>query len=93
MLNYKRTLKRERKLRLLALFGNSCTRCGFTGHPEALDFAHRDPKTKTVGIAQANTWARAVKEAEKCDILCANCHRIQTYQRGDTAARKKDRNK
>lgn len=46
---------------------------------ECLDFHHRDPKEKDVTIAAAvkNGWGkeRILKEIEKCDVLCANCHR------------------
>lgn len=75
----RRHYKRLRKLALLKLFGNACIDCGYNGHPAALDFDHRDPDTKTTGIAHATSWTKAVEEAEKCEIRCANCHRIKTY--------------
>jgi hypothetical protein len=44
-----------------------------------LDFHHRDRAQKefTIGEALSNGWslARVLKEAEKCDIVCSNCHR------------------
>jgi len=44
-----------------------------------LDFHHRDPSTKVMDIAEAQRhgWSigRIQVEIEKCDIICANCHR------------------
>ncbi len=46
--------------------------------PACLDFHHRDPKTKDFNFGSSYkryspTWF--LKEIEKCDVLCANCHR------------------
>jgi hypothetical protein len=45
-----------------------------------LSFHHRDPKEKAFRIAWALTHSYALEtiktEAEKCDILCSNCHLI-----------------
>lgn len=55
-----------------------CLRCD-ESHIGCLEFHHRDPKFKEVEIAQAVRigWSieRIKEEIEKCDILCANCHR------------------
>jgi hypothetical protein len=60
-----------------------CRVCGFREHHAALDFAHRDRKTKEFNIANAlrSGWSliRIQKEAAKCDVLCANHHRIETF--------------
>ena len=48
-------------------------------HPAALDFHHRDENTKVSAISEM--MMRGLKkvlilaEIEKCDLLCANCHR------------------
>ena len=56
----------------------SCKSCG-ENHPATLDFHHRDPKEKeaTVSSLLANLKSKdsILKEIEKCDVLCANCHR------------------
>ena len=59
-----------------------CIKCGFD-HPAALDFHHRDPSQKLNTIGDLK-WAgaskeRMQKELDKCDVLCANCHRILHY--------------
>ena len=48
-------------------------------HPACIDFHHRDVKKKEVSISYAVGrgwgWTRIMKEIEKCQVLCANCHR------------------
>jgi hypothetical protein len=55
----------------------ACNRCG-ENHPACLQFHHRDPSTKELGIADAirRAWSRArvLREIAKCEGLCANCH-------------------
>jgi hypothetical protein len=53
-----------------------CVHCG-ENDPDCLDLHHRDPSQKTLAFASAGTRARhlVIAELEKCDVLCANCHR------------------
>lgn len=63
------------KAKLVALFGGKCVKCGYSKSIRALSFHHRDPTTKLFGIGgQGYSWKRTVAEAQKCDLLCANCH-------------------
>jgi len=57
-----------------------CAKCGYKKHPAALDFSHKDPKEKDFNISAGRFYSldRLIKEIEKCDILCANCHREKT---------------
>lgn len=61
-----------------------CCRCGFS-HPAALDFHHRDQSQKETEInrmvANKMSKEKVLAEAEKCDVLCANCHRIEHWGR------------
>lgn len=62
---------------LVADAGGACLLCGYSRAKEALQFHHRDPATKGFHIAHrgvARSIARARAEAEKCVLLCANCH-------------------
>jgi hypothetical protein len=54
-----------------------CIRCGYRTHPNALELHHRDPEDKDLEIHEAVFfgWDRLRLEIEKCDVLCANCHR------------------
>ena len=58
-----------------------CIQCGYNAHGAALDFHHRDANEKTCQITSAN-WRNAKGQAEmiNCELLCANCHRIETCQ-------------
>lgn len=60
-----------------------CMDCG-EKHPSwAMDFDHRDPKLKKFTIGNAITLAVSrvalIDEMEKCDIVCALCHRYRTH--------------
>jgi hypothetical protein len=54
-----------------------CTRCR-ESHPACLQFHHEDPTTKEVSLADAIrrgfSRERILRELEKCQVLCANCH-------------------
>lgn len=55
-----------------------CARCGVTD-PRVLDFHHRKGEDKLFTIAsfrRAVSFSKVKTEIEKCDIVCANCHRI-----------------
>ena len=63
-----------------------CTDCGYRGHPAALDFDHRPGTEKKLGISHAirreSSLEKILAEVAKCDVVCANCHRIRTWNRG-----------
>jgi len=46
-----------------------------------MDFDHRDPNVKVDHVASMLSAGVNKLEAEiaKCDVVCANCHRIRTY--------------
>ena len=56
--------------------------CGINNHI-VLDFDHIKDKKYNVSrmIHDGFTWASIKKEIAKCEIVCANCHRIRTYKR------------
>ena len=55
-----------------------CVICGDSRF-YVLDFHHRDPDEKEFGIASGIQGRygkdKLIKEMEKCNILCSNCHR------------------
>ena len=68
-------------LSLVASAGGECHRCGGQFPPAVYDFHHKDPNTKVdsihnlVGSGGLAGFDKAVEEAKKCELLCANCHR------------------
>jgi hypothetical protein len=51
-----------------------CKYCGMND-PICLEFHHRDPLEKKAAVmALGSCLSRALAEAEKCDVVCANCH-------------------
>jgi hypothetical protein len=60
-----------------------CADCGYKGHPVALQFDHRPGtvKIRDIKSGQHLGWAALMVEIEKCDVVCANCHAIRTFER------------
>ena len=70
--------RRRTKLKAVEYKGGKCIRCGYNKNVAALDFHHRDPSTKSFGIANSGNciaWELVQIELDKCDLVCANCHR------------------
>ncbi len=75
---------RENRQRLGEFLADkSCEDCG-NNNKVVLDFDHREGEEKKGNIADlVNRWCwdRLEGEIAKCDIVCANCHRIRTWER------------
>ena len=77
--------KVQTKLRELSrsLKNVPCADCGLTFHPVCMDWDHISLEVKTCNVAQ--TYSRGMKaflaEMEKCEVVCANCHRLRTFYR------------
>jgi Homeodomain-like domain len=76
-----RVAERRRKVKriLVEEAGGACTICGFAEHPAALEFHHVDPSQKSFelsirGVTRSIDVLR--EEAEKCVLLCSNCHAL-----------------
>lgn len=58
-----------------------CFVCGYNAHPAALDFNHvRGEKVFNISQDTKVAWVKVLEEIAKCDVLCANCHRIHTHE-------------
>jgi hypothetical protein len=71
--------RRSVKRKLVAEAGGSCRLCGFDTHPAALQFHHRDPSKKAFHLSHGGMTrgiGRMRAEAQKCVLLCANCHAL-----------------
>lgn len=58
--------------------GGKCQRCGYDHCLEALEFHHLSDSDKKFGISNKGytiSWEKVREELDKCDLLCANCHR------------------
>jgi hypothetical protein len=89
---YRRTLRQELKGFAVQYLGGACKDCGFTTeHLDVFDFHHRDPADKsfTIGLFLKRDWNTVRDELDKCDLLCANCHRIRHAKMGGTHHRRK----
>ncbi|KKL48936.1 hypothetical protein LCGC14_2320510, partial [marine sediment metagenome] len=65
------------KQKLIEYKGSRCQRCGYDKKiPSVYDFHHRDPRKKDFGIGSYKVlnFEKLKKEADKCDLLCKNCH-------------------
>lgn len=61
-----------------------CIDCGCTDI-RCLEFDHvRGKKTANIAVLLKNaaSWPRIEAEIAKCEVRCANCHRIKTLERG-----------
>jgi hypothetical protein len=75
----------KRRAELIAYkLERGCMDCGYNAHGAALDYDHRPGEVKSFMImrdgicrSEATVW----DEVAKCDVVCANCHRIRTYDR------------
>ena len=67
------------------LRSHPCVDCG-TADLRVLEFDHRDAAGKTANLSamvgMGLAWSRILEEIAKCDVRCANCHRIVTMTRG-----------
>lgn len=74
----------QRNKAWMAEYKKTC-KCKFCNEtrPQALDFHHRDPATKKAKVSalvkESYSLAVIKAEIEKCEILCANCHRVLHY--------------
>lgn len=62
--------------------GGKCERCK-TVYPDWMyDFHHVNPDEKeySVGRIMHRNWETVKKEADKCQLLCPNCHRTTHYE-------------
>ena len=62
-----------------------CVDCKLKYPPVCMDFHHKDPSTKLFE-PNSGCCSRSLKavlnEIAKCELVCANCHRIRTQNSG-----------
>jgi hypothetical protein len=67
----------NRKIELINYKGGKCLTCGYDKCIAALEFHHRDPSQKDPDWSKSrkHKFEKIKDELDKCDLLCANCHR------------------
>lgn len=84
---YKVARKRDLKLKLFIakLKDKPCKDCNKKYPPYVMDFDHLDKNTKVANVSYLKrhrvAFDKILKEVEKCELVCANCHRIRSYKR------------
>ena len=80
---YKKTWIHNLKRKLIIEAGEKCSLCGlpFDGDCTAIfDFHHVNPEKKLFNLNNASlnryNKEKIKAEAKKCELLCANCHRL-----------------
>lgn len=59
-----------------------CADCGRSYPYYVMDFDHvRGKKAFTIGASMSKPARVLREEIKKCDVVCANCHRIRTHKR------------
>ncbi len=76
----KAVAKRRKDVRrkLIEYKGGQCVKCGYSNCGDALDLHHVDASQKEFGISSrglTRSWTKVKAEADKCILVCANCHR------------------
>lgn len=74
----------NKKKEVVALLGGKCVACGLVDEHYVYDIDHIDRRDKTfspssfISRRDKKLWMKEV--LEKCQLLCANCHRKKTQK-------------
>lgn len=76
----------EKREFIAELKSHPCHDCGGKFHACAMDFDHLEGESKIDSISTLMrnmrvTLKRLKEEVAKCELVCANCHRVRTYNR------------
>lgn len=68
---------------IISLKNKPCLDCNKIFDAYAMDFDHRNPSEKSFEISTAYHIEENIlnKEIAKCDLVCANCHRVREFNR------------
>ena len=73
----------RRQVLIDKLKAGPCTDCGGLFPPICMDFDHLDSSLKTAEVSRLKHMRLEIvlQEIAKCELVCANCHRIRTKDR------------
>jgi hypothetical protein len=86
--NAKRIMENSAAIR--AAKQSPCADCGGQFPPECMDFDHiaeRGPKLFNLSKSGTRVLQAVLDEIAKCDVICANCHRIRSRARAKARGR------
>jgi hypothetical protein len=69
----------EMKTEIRKVAGESCFACGDWLYPKEMEFHHRPGEEKIDDVSTLmlfGSLAEVMAEADKCDVVCRNCHRV-----------------
>jgi hypothetical protein len=73
----------EKRSLIRLLKARPCADCGGSFPPICMDFDHvGDDKVMNVSKMGRYSIERILEEIAKCEVVCANCHRLRTANRG-----------
>lgn len=78
------TRRRQKHSAIIRKFKDRpCLDCNQLYPYYVMDFDHRDSKNKSfeVGVNIGRRIELVIEEIKKCDVVCANCHRMRTFKR------------
>ena len=82
---YKKAYRAARAIKINHLKSAPCMDCKGIFPPIVMDFDHvRGEKAHNVShmfLHRESSWEAILEEVAKCELVCANCHRIRTANR------------
>jgi len=72
---------KEKKERLVRCMGGECQICGYKRNYASLVLHYKDKSRKVFpwNKLRLRKWEIIMREASKCDLLCANCNGEENY--------------
>ena len=73
----------KKRVELVEYMGGKCSICGYDKSVSALEFHHLKPEEKSYSLDMRTMSSKNIedlkKEADKCILVCSNCHREIHY--------------
>lgn len=73
---------KQNRLLIEKLKNAPCVDCKGSFPTYCMDFDHLGNKEFALSKANHKSADRVMREIGKCELVCANCHRIRTHKRG-----------
>jgi len=80
-----RKSRRDRRMKWLREYRleSGCVDCGYKEHHAALQFDHvYGEKKNNVSWFAGRSMKQLQEEVDKCEVRCANCHAIRSFESG-----------